>query len=299
MDGAEPSIDNRARVIGADDRFQVQDASAYPWRCIGQIRATWDAQTFTGTGALVGPDQVLTAAHCVYRAELGGWARTVTFTPARQGRSQPFGSAGAAHFAMPRGYAERQAERYDVALITLTQPIGDVAGWLPVASETAGGMGEGATLYSAGYPADMAGGAMYSVAGSLAAVQSSRPGLWTIDLDAAVGQSGSPIWVYDSAGTQATIVAVLVAELDGVAANLAVPVTAAILDQLRAGATDGVSAEQTPSGASAVLVGEPGGDSLLAAAPIVGCGAGLAPAVVLSMLLLAGCRTAVVPRLRR
>jgi V8-like Glu-specific endopeptidase len=290
MDGAQPSVDNRARILNADDRTAVTDPTTLPWRTIGQIRAWWGAQGFTGTGVLVAPDQVLTAAHCVYRANLGGWAGDVTFTPARVGKTPPFGTARAIRYAVPRGYTQSQDEAHDVVLVTLDQPIGNETGLMEVAGATQDQYDPGgALLHSAGYPADKP-GSMYAVSGSVVSGAGSDS-VWQIDLDATFGQSGSPIWIDAPSDGRPIVVAVLVAELDNGRANLAAPVSADLLEQLRAGGNAGASIASAPGDAADVLVAEPGADSPLIASPIAACGAGIAPMMILSFAGLAALRS--------
>lgn len=290
MDAAEPSLDNQSRILNTDDRLRVTDTTATPWRMIGQVRAWWGDRGYTGTGVLVGPDQVISAAHCVYRAELGGWADRATFTPARADNSQPYGSAGVIRYALPRGYTQQQNEAQDIVLVTLDQPLGDNTGWLDVIGQSQDSYDLArAVLYSAGYPADKPDG-MYSESGSMLAATNGSENVWQIDLDATFGQSGSPIWIDAAPYGGPLLVAVIVAELDSGRANLATPVTAELLDQLRANETPNTSIAQATDGNGDVAVGEPGADSPLTAAPIAACGAGIAPMTVIAIAGIMGLR---------
>ncbi len=283
MDGAQPSPEDRARILGADDRFAVADPTVMPFRPIGQVRAWWGTQGLTGTGVLVGPDQVLTAAHCVCRAELGGWAHEATFTPARTGESMPYGTARVVRYAVPAEYVQQLSEAHDVVLMTLDRPIGNDAGWLPVLSRARVGPDlMNAPVRSAGYPSDNP-GRMVAVSGSITAMPGTPGAAWEIDLDAISGQSGSPIWIDASADGSAALAAILVAELDNGRANLAAPVSAELVEQLRAGYVAGEQIAAAANGAAGVLVAEPGSaSSPLVAPPIAGCGAGVMPMAVLT-----------------
>ena len=64
-------------VIGNDDRVLVNDTTAFPYRCAGELTMTYNkvynkelgryiSRYFRGTAFLEGPDLLVTAGHCVY-----------------------------------------------------------------------------------------------------------------------------------------------------------------------------------------------------------------------------------------
>lgn len=229
-------LDN-ARVFPADTRVPVVDASVWPFSAIGEVQAWWGSKAFASTGVLVSRDVVLTAAHSVYRADLGGWADRVLFTPARKGAEGPFGVAQAIRMTVPYAYVDRKRQADDIAQLTLDQPLGDLAGWLRV--DGANLPLEGLIVMSAGYPMDKTRHQMHSVIGNTTVLFNDL--LYT-DIDAAFGQSGSPIWVTDGDG-QPVVVAVLVAELDGGGLNIAVPVNESVVARL----SEKVNTASTPA----------------------------------------------------
>ncbi len=60
--------------------YEIDD-NLYPNTAVVYITARWGSSTFSGTGVLVGNNDVLTAAHVIYSAELGGLADEVWVYP--------------------------------------------------------------------------------------------------------------------------------------------------------------------------------------------------------------------------
>jgi len=64
-----------AFVFGPDDRERVGSTTSYPFSAVGRMVSYWpDGTSSTCSGAIISPYHVLTAGHCVYSEEKGGWA---------------------------------------------------------------------------------------------------------------------------------------------------------------------------------------------------------------------------------
>ena len=83
-------------VIGADDRARISPTTSYPWRTVVKLFMTFsDGATGGCSGAIIGcPDghgyHVLTAGHCVYSHDHGGWATSVKVVPGLDDDYMPY-----------------------------------------------------------------------------------------------------------------------------------------------------------------------------------------------------------------
>jgi hypothetical protein len=104
-------------VFGDDDRNVLSDYS-YPWWCIGSVG--------DGSGALVGPRLVLTAAHSIDpRAKY-----STVFTPGRGNGGASSALPSARVDAWLVGAADGRVCANDFAIGVLSQPLGLSLGWL-------------------------------------------------------------------------------------------------------------------------------------------------------------------------
>jgi len=86
--GIEQSDFIPENVIPPDDRVRIEDTTVYPYSSICKlIIYAPNGYVYVGTGFLVGSADghgyhVLTAGHCVYGPDMGGWAVAIEVVPA-------------------------------------------------------------------------------------------------------------------------------------------------------------------------------------------------------------------------
>ena len=214
LDGAEYTI------IGADTRRRVTPTTAEPFRHVCQIVSEVpDPQGgggwigWHGSGTLIAPNKVLTAAHVVYSRPGWAYARDVRVTPGRDGsgtgiHSAPFGMARALRCHVPPRYRSRTAKpgvvaANDYAVITLDTRIGDrrprgsAVGTPPLGywrriRAVPDQLLRRSRLNNAGYPLDKGGNLQYRAWNDVADLTEHR--IEYVN-DTTTGQSGGPIWL--------------------------------------------------------------------------------------------------------
>jgi len=183
-------------VIGADDRIQVVNTTPWPWRVQGKLTMTFpNNRTYIGSGTLINRHHVLTAGHCVFDKDLGGWATSITFVPAQNDTTRPFGVAVSSRLVSVKGWTEEQNSDWDMGMIILDRDIGDNTGWFGIIT------GPDNILTNhyvniTGYPGDIPqdqrrGRLMYTMQDAIKRVDSEVLGYY---IDTFGGQSGSGVW---------------------------------------------------------------------------------------------------------
>ena len=138
---------------------RVFDTTAYPYSAIVSIDVTYaDGSGVTGSGAVVGRNDVLTSAHVV-QPDDGSEVHTIEVTPAYDDGQTPFGKYEASHWTWYTidedgdGLLDREDVRWDYAVLTVEDPdpIGDATGWFGIQSDTTI-PNQFVFLESAGYP---------------------------------------------------------------------------------------------------------------------------------------------------
>ncbi|HSV79694.1 MAG TPA: DUF4214 domain-containing protein [Ramlibacter sp.] len=176
-----------------------------PYSSICYISCEWSDGTRTrASGVVIGVNDVLTAHHVVFDATKGGYATSITISPAADTYPflvQPYGAytdVGVIYARTadwdPSGdqLLFDDESQYDLAVLGLRSAIGQVTGWLPVSNSPTDFWG---TIN--GYPA-AGGGQMEEVAYADASTLYS-----TFDLQANLGPgaSGGPLLRTDPSGT--------------------------------------------------------------------------------------------------
>ncbi|WP_160160302.1 trypsin-like serine peptidase [Tsukamurella paurometabola] len=177
-------------IIGPDDRGQIQNTRAFPYRAIGQ--ATYDSGVLIGyvcSAWLASADTLVTAGHCVHNLFDDGIVRNFAFSPARNGSLNPWGTVQAREIWTDKYYNIKSGR--DWAVIKLAEPIGSTVGWLGMTKSTSisSSLGQQATI--TGYPADKPYGTQWSASGM---IDNETPQYLQYTIDTFGGQSGSPLY---------------------------------------------------------------------------------------------------------
>ncbi|MEO3430645.1 trypsin-like serine protease [Pelagibius sp. CAU 1746] len=127
-----PSPPAAGTPIALDGRLQV-DAQEYPWSAIGRLNVA--GRTFCN-GILIGRQQVLTQARCLYDARNGRWYRPLELHFIAAYQSDNFlANSPVAGFTTAPGFSPTGGTNLinltnNWAVVSLEQPIGNVTGWL-------------------------------------------------------------------------------------------------------------------------------------------------------------------------
>jgi V8-like Glu-specific endopeptidase len=204
------------KIVGGDSRVRVADTRARPHSTIATLIVQFPDAPKPGlcTGSLIASDALLTAAHCVYNAKFGGWARSMRVVPGAFPSlagvtQQPFGSASGKRGFVPEAYRAAKTfwarEPYDYAVVRIGHGLLGAPGVRAFAALASPTLGRAITL--TGYHGDKCAGGGRCVPGSssfvmhtskdsireLLPTDAARFTLFNHYADSNGGASGSPI----------------------------------------------------------------------------------------------------------
>ncbi len=181
-------------IIGTDNR-DLETATRYPFSAICKlfIRAK-NNSLYVGTGFMISPRVVVTAGHCVYLHNAGGWAQSIEVVPRLLGNNKPFGSASSSHMCSWNNWIKNKDTRFDIGVIVLPaeSKLGNKTGWWGFGWRNPNYY-KNLPITIAGYPGDKPRGEMWRMSGNDTSLfLNDKKMKYTIDTMG--GQSGSPVW---------------------------------------------------------------------------------------------------------
>lgn len=238
-------------VIGADNRTRVSDTAMTPWRSICHLEIEYESGPVgMGTGFLIGPYTVVTAAHVLCDRRMFGWnrpraARRIRILPGRNGTLAPYGYVVADEFNVPPEWQHKDADEagasaFDFAAIHIPRTsateveqegLGARLGYFGLKAYTAADEESIKLLFvnNAGYPQEQ-----HKPYGTLW-YNAGRVSKWADSfveymVDTEGGQSGSPIYLFDEKKKQRYVVAI---HTTGDFVNRGVRITPSVFETIR------------------------------------------------------------------
>lgn len=193
-------------IIGDDDdRDRVYSVTSSPYHAIVYIETYYDNNTSEqGTGFMIAPDVLLTAAHCV-KSSTGGVIEEIRVYAGKNGNSYSARTTADLIYT-DVNYSGAGDWNDDYSYVTLNSPIGNTCGWLGLYATSNSSNLLDLDITTAGYPHDMTtgdwDGLMYVSEGTITSVNTKRI---YHSADTWEGQSGSPIYYLDSDGDHVAV----------------------------------------------------------------------------------------------
>jgi V8-like Glu-specific endopeptidase len=182
-------------VHGPDDRVQIADTAAYPWRANASLLiVARDNSTWIGTGWFIGRRTLVTAGHCVYIKNSGvpgrdGWVKSIDVMPGRNGDVLPYGSVKSTSFRSVTGWTANGDQSYDYGAILIPTDLGSQTGWFGYGVYGDQDLSSVVANVS-GYPGDKPFGTQWYDRHAVAAVDAHKV---YYDIDTMGGQSGAAV----------------------------------------------------------------------------------------------------------
>ena len=175
---------------------------SYPYSAVTYIEAAFPSgKTYTGSGAVVGENDVLTASHVIYSPADGGLAESITVYPGLDGTDQRYGSYEAVladYYEVDNdgdGLFYRNGSEDDLAVLGFDTDFGNQTGWFGMDAGVSSG-DYNLTGYPGVYATDQ-GPRMTNDKGTV--TENNFYSVFDYDsIESSVGNSGGPLWYHNN-----------------------------------------------------------------------------------------------------
>lgn len=179
-------------IIGTDDRVMVTNTQSWPYTVQGHMIMRFpNGKVYIGSGTMVSKHHVLTAGHCVYSQDDGGWATSVQFNAAQNGSTLPFGSVYASRLLSVAGWTSNHDQAYDMGMLILQSDLGLQTGWFGIITIPKDEELIRKYVNVTGYPGDKGGQQLWTHVDTIKSLTTENA---YYDIDTMGGQSGSGVW---------------------------------------------------------------------------------------------------------
>ena len=213
-------------VIGADDRVRIHNTERYPYSAICSLEITSSTgRRFVGSGWLASGSTVITAGHCVYLPDEGGWAKRVRVYPGRNGPDGGNSFLGT-RLVSVEGWTSDRRPAADYGAIVLNESADDSGsfGYLALKENDL----KKNIYHVVGYSADKPLGTLWGHVRPLSAV---REDILYYETDTYGGNSGCPVFFVDDEDPQAIYV-VGIHNYGDLSGNSATRITTEVFDNI-------------------------------------------------------------------
>ncbi|MHB9148282.1 MAG: ankyrin repeat domain-containing protein, partial [Candidatus Amoebophilus sp.] len=176
---------------GQDGRMRIGRTTEWPYLLNGQLELHFSDGEYGGSGVLVGPQHILTAAHNIYNFKKKEWAQRVVVRLGLNDAMAPYGEAAATRFYTFKPWVKQKNPAYDLALLVLEKPIGMMTGWCGILAAREKDLKDHQVSIT-GYPGDKGLKQMWTMCHTLKQVLAEE---LVYEIDTYGGQSGSGIWL--------------------------------------------------------------------------------------------------------
>ena len=165
--GGEPRDDREPERFRDMSLISPAQRADWPWRRNAKLVMRDGGDYYVCTGTLVDAEVVLTAAHCIYDADGGGWVDQVWVYPGWDGGpqnelSEHYGVAQSTRLFAVDGWTSRGNHEYDVAEVVLQRAVGSLTGWAGYAWGDNCFESRSRTYGNASYPAGSCGSGLHT-----------------------------------------------------------------------------------------------------------------------------------------